>query len=188
MLAGFFRDLPGVGNADNGGGPVAESVDDARTPFNVGKAGIDCILEDLGVGKPELVTARVRGLLIADGVAGGADSVEVGLDLAPFGIAGRGFLFFDTGSAGNGPSGGGKLGGGGREEGRTGIVEVMVAVTELDISMSAESSREFNRSMAFYSPRRILVAIVRKSGGAHERMYLISYIKKACAARGKRNV
>ena len=82
MLAGFFRDLPGVGNADVGGGPGVESADVARTPLSVGRAGIDCILEDLGVGKPELVTARVRGL-VAEGVAGGADSLEVGLDLAP---------------------------------------------------------------------------------------------------------
>jgi len=146
MLAGFFKDLPGVGNADVGGGPGAESVDVARTPLSVGRAGIDCILEDLGVGKLELVTARVRGL-IAEGVAGGADSLEVGLDLAPLGIAGKGFLFFEIGSAGKGPSGGGRLGGGGRDEGRTGIVEVMVAVTELDIAMSAESSRGSDRSM-----------------------------------------
>lgn len=83
----------------------------------------------LGVGRPEDVTARVKGL--DDAIE---DAADVGLESASgsSGISGSGFLVFTIGSAGSGPEGGAE-GGGFRCNGLCGRAEVIVAVIVADI-------------------------------------------------------
>lgn len=64
------------------------------------------------------------------------EPLELGRDSkAASGVSGRGFLVFARGNAGRGPAGGGEIGGGGRDDGRCGIAEVIVAVVDVDIAM-----------------------------------------------------
>ena len=88
----------------------------------------------LGVGKLEAVTERVSGLLPGVGIA---EEEEPGRDSGVSGMSGSAFLVFAIGSAGRGPDGGAN--GGGAREGRCGMVEVMVAVADVDIALLPEA-------------------------------------------------
>lgn len=134
ILVVFRSVFPGVGRADTGEGePVGGVIVDVE--LNVGIAGVECVLTGRGVGRPEVVTARVSGLPI--GVA--MDDAEEGGRLsASSGIAGSGFLVLATGKAGRGPDGGaegGAEGGGLRSSGRCGIALLMVAVAVIDMTL-----------------------------------------------------
>lgn len=74
------------------------------------------------------MTDRLRGLLAGVGTS---DEAELGRE-SSCGISGSGFLVFVLGNAGRGPDGGAVCGGGGLD-GRCGIADVIVAVTDVDI-------------------------------------------------------
>lgn len=135
ILLGFLIALPGVGSADNG-------EVDAELSFaicgvvRVGTVGVDRLFAGFGVGRPEVVTARVRGLMPAFVlIEADTEPLELGRDCDSSGVSGSGFLVFARGRAGKGPEGGGEIGGGGREDGLCGIAEVIVAVVDVDIAM-----------------------------------------------------
>ena len=134
MLVVLRTVLPGVGIADDGGEVAVEFDVDILAVLRVGTAGVDCVCTGFGVGRPDVVTDRVRGLLI--GVAIEEDA-EPGRDVS--GMSGNGFLVFAIGKAGKGPVGGAD--GGGALVGRCGMADVMVAVTDMDKVRSQRLSR-----------------------------------------------
>lgn len=134
MLVVLRTVLPGVGIAEEGGDVVAEPGFDIVVVLRVGTAGVDCVCTGFGVGRPEVVTDRVRGLLI--GVAIEEDA-EPGREVS--GISGKGFRVFAIGNAGKGPVGGAD--GGGALVGRCGIADVIVAVRDMDKARYQRLSR-----------------------------------------------
>lgn len=67
--------LPSVGMADEGGvgeGEVPSPVClEKSAVLSVGTAGVECVLDGFGVGRPETVTARVGGRGVCDVAPGG---------------------------------------------------------------------------------------------------------------------
>ena len=133
MLLVFRTVFPGDGSAD-AGGVGNEAALEIFVVLSVGTAGVDCVFVGFGVGRPDVVTARVRGLIAGPEIEAEPEPVELGRDSAPSGVSGSGFLVFASGSAGSGPDGGGEIGGGGREVGLCGMADVMVVGTEEDIA------------------------------------------------------
>ena len=136
MLVVFRIAFAGVGIVDDSGDvDVVDALFGTVVVLSVGTAGVDCVFTGLGVGKPEVVTARDNGLpkgaAIDDAAEPGRDR-----DSGSSGISGKGFLVFAIGSAGNGAVGG-AVGGGLTFEGLCGIAEVMVVVMATDIALYA---------------------------------------------------
>ena len=133
MLVVLRTVFPGVGRAEDGGEGECGYEVVTFVVLRVGTAGVDRVFVGLGVGRPEVVTDRESGLLAGVGIL---EEAEPGRDSRVSGMSGRGFLDFVIGSGGKGPVGGAR---GGRE-GRCGIVEVMVAVTDVDIALCKQRS------------------------------------------------
>lgn len=136
MLLVFRTAFPGVGMAADNGELEFELAFDKFVVLSVGTAGVDWVLAGFGVGSPEVVTARVRGLIAGVGIDAEVEPVEPGRDSEASGVSGSGFLVFARGNAGKGPEGGGEIGGGGRDDGLCGMAEDIVVIADTDIAMS----------------------------------------------------
>lgn len=86
----------------------------------------------LGVGRPEVVTARVSGLMPE------MEPEESGRLSIASTVSPRDLRVLATGRAGSGPEGGGDMGGGGLFDGRWGMADVIVVVAVEDIGLRNE--------------------------------------------------
>lgn len=149
ILLVLRTDLPGGGSpedvVDDGGEVPLPLPEVGCVVLSVGTAGVERALVGFGVGSPEVVTD-----LCFAGVGSPAPE-EPGLDSS--GISGSAFLVFEMGSAGNGPDGGAS----GDVEGRRTPVEVMVAVTDADITYCSDPDSTANHTRLFV---RVFVVVM----------------------------
>jgi hypothetical protein len=125
-LVGLRRVLPGVGSEDAGDGEPVDG-DCPEAVFSVGTAGVECVLVGRGVGRPDVVTARVSGLPTGVAIE---DAEDVGRESAKSsGMAGNGLRSGPDGGAEGGAEGGGL-----RSTGRCGMAELIVAVAVIDMT------------------------------------------------------
>ena len=136
MLVVLRTAFAGVGIVDDKGEvEVVDALFGTVEVLSVGTAGVECVFTGRGVGRPEVVTDRDRGLPEGAAIE---EAAELGRDRdsGSSGISGKGFLIFEMGSAGNGAVGG-AVGGGLIFEGLCGIAEVIVVVIATDIAVYA---------------------------------------------------